>query len=138
MDRQLKVLLIEDSEDDATLILHELAHGGIDVDHERVFTTGAVRDALARREWDLILADHAMPGTCSLEALTICKESKVEAPFIIVSGWMTEELAESAVKEGARGFVPKNRLALLVPMVKKELARSGTAKRPAKKAKKSR
>ena len=121
MAKSLSVLLIEDSEDDATLIVHELEHGGFKVDYERIDTSGAVKDAMKRREWDVILSDHAMPGTCSLEALTIAKESGVKAPFIIVSGWMTEELAKAAMKEGARGFVPKNRLAGLVPLVEKEL-----------------
>ena len=129
MKTPLNVLLIEDSEDDATLIVHELENGGFTVNHERIDTSGAVREAMKKRTWDIILSDHAMPGTCSLEALTIAKESGVKTPFIIVSGWMTEELAGAAIREGARGFVPKNRLERLVPMVKMELGLAGSGKR---------
>jgi DNA-binding NtrC family response regulator len=134
MGKPLNVLLIEDSEDDAILIVHELQHGGFDVSYERMATTGAVRDALERREWDLILSDHAMPGSCALEALSVAKEVGVDAPFIVVSGWMTDDLARSAIKEGASGFVPKNRLAKLVPLVEAELkSKKQERKKPKKK-----
>lgn len=137
MGKPLNVLLIEDSEDDATLIVHELEHGGYDVDYERVDTTASVRDALCRRKWDVILSDHAMPESCALEALSAVKEIGVDLPFIVVSGWMTDELAEAAIKEGARGFVPKNRLAKLVPIIKAELEKPKISKKkPAKKKKK--
>ncbi len=136
MGRPLSVLLIEDSEDDATLIVHELEHGGYEVDFERVDNTPSVREALSRRAWDVILSDHAMPESCALEALTVVKEVGVDSPFIVVSGWMTEELAKSAIKEGACGFVPKNRLAKLVPMIEAELGKSkGSKRKPSKKKK---
>jgi DNA-binding NtrC family response regulator len=134
MGKPLSVLLIEDSEDDATLIVHELEHGGYDVDFVRVDTTAAVRNALSKREWDVILSDHAMPESCALEALAVVKEVGVDSPFIVVSGWMTDELAKSAIKEGACGFVPKNRLAKLVPIIETELRKSkGSKKKPSKK-----
>lgn len=136
MGRPLSVLLIEDSEDDATLILHELEHGGYEVDFERVDNTPSVRRALLEREWDVILSDHAMPESCALEALSVVKESGIDCPFIVVSGWMTEELAKSAIKEGACGFVPKNKLVKLVPMIESELSKKkGAKKRPPKKKK---
>jgi DNA-binding NtrC family response regulator len=135
MGKPLSVLLIEDSEDDAMLIVHELEHGGYDVDYERMETTASVRDALARRAWDVILSDHAMPESCALEALSVVKEIGVDSPFIVVSGWMTDELAQSAMKEGACGFVPKNRLAKLVPMIEAELKSKGSKKKPSKKKK---
>jgi DNA-binding NtrC family response regulator len=139
MGKPLSVLLIEDSEDDATLIVHELEHGGYDVDYERVDTTASVRNALGRRKWDVILSDHAMPESCALEALSVVKEIGIDLPFIIVSGWMTDELAKSAIKEGARGFVPKNRLARLVPVIEAELKKpKGSKKKPAKKRSKGR
>jgi DNA-binding NtrC family response regulator len=135
MGRPLSVLLIEDSEDDAMLIVHELEHGGYEVDYERMDSTDSVRKALARREWDVILSDHAMPESCALEALSAVKEAGIDSPFIIVSGWMTDELAKSALKEGACGFVPKNKLAKLVPMIETELGKSkGSKKKPSKKA----
>lgn len=133
MARPLNVLMIEDSEDDAMLIVHELEHGGYDVCWERLAGADAIREALGRKEWDVILSDHAMPGICAPEALAIVKQCKVDTPFIIVSGWMTDELAESAKREGARDFVPKNRLSRLVPVVERELKAKKKTKKPAKK-----
>jgi DNA-binding NtrC family response regulator len=143
MGRPLSVLLIEDSDDDAVLIVHELEHGGYEVDFERVDTTAAIREALTKRDWDVILSDHAMPQSCALEALAVVKEIGTDSPFIVVSGWMTDDLAQSAIKEGACGFVPKNKLARLVPLIESELGKSKGAKKtkkaekkPAKKKKK--
>lgn len=124
MARALSVLMIEDSEDDAMLIVHELQHGGYEVDFERCETAETVKDALERRKWDVILSDHAMPGICAPEVLHIVQERSIDAPFIVVSGWMDEKLAQSIKKEGARDFVPKNKLALLVPVIERELKSS--------------
>lgn len=135
MAKSLSVLMIEDSEDDALLIVHELEHGGYDVDWERLDKPEAIRDALKRKDWDIILSDHAMPGICAPEALSITKECKITTPFIIVSGWMTPELAESAMKEGAADFIPKNRLSRLVPAIEKQLAAVKAAKKPTKRKK---
>lgn len=121
MGKTLNVLLIEDSEDDAMLIVHELQHGGYEVDFERCDSAAAIKDALARREWDVILSDHAMPRICAPEALHIVRESMVETPFIVVSGWMDEKLARSVKREGACDFVPRNKLARLVPAIEREL-----------------
>jgi len=139
MARHLSVLLIEDSEDDAMLIVHELQHGGYEVDFERCDSAAAIKDALARREWDVILSDHAMPRICAPEALHIVRECKVETPFIVVSGWMDERLAQSIKREGACDFVPKNKLERLVPAVERELKsgkKTEKTRTPAKKGKK--
>lgn len=139
MAKPLSVLLIEDSEDDAMLIVHELRHGGYDVDFERCDSADAIKAALEKREWDVILSDHAMPRICAPEALHIVKECMVEAPFIVVSGWMDEKLAQSVKKEGARDFVPKNKLERLVPSIERELragkksGKTGTSEKKAKK-----
>lgn len=139
MAKPLSVLLIEDSEDDAMLIVHELKHGGYEVDFERCDSAAAIKDALARRRWDVILSDHAMPRICAPEALHIVRDSMVETPFIVVSGWMDEKLAQSIKREGARDFVPKNKLERLVPVIEREL-KSGKntekTKTPQKKGKK--
>ena len=89
------MLLMEDSEDDAMLIVHEIEHGGHDVDFERCDCAAEIKDALSRREWDVILSDHAMPKICAPEALYIVRGFMVETPFIDVSGWMDEKLAKS-------------------------------------------
>ncbi len=121
---RLRALLIDDSDDDATLIVHELEHGGYEVDFQRTDTSDAIEGALRDREWDIILCDHAMPKICGPEALQIAKKTCPDTPFVVVSGWMTDELAESVKKEGACDFVHKNDLAKLVPVVQRELKRS--------------
>lgn len=124
MAEPLQALLIEDSEDDATLIVHELEHGGFDVQFERIDTSDAIEKALNGKEWDIIFCDHAMPHICAPEALQIVQRMSPETPFVIVSGWMSDELAESAKKEGARAFIRKNNLVKLVPVVQRELKKS--------------
>jgi DNA-binding NtrC family response regulator len=126
MAERLQALLIEDSEDDATLIVHELEHGGYDVMFERIDTSDAIEEALRRKEWDIVFCDHAMPHICAPEALQIVQEICPDVPFVIVSGWMSDELAEAAKKEGARDFVRKNNLVKLVPIVQRELKKSKT------------
>ena len=101
MAKTLNVLLIEDSEDDAMLIVHELQHGGYEVVFERCDSAAAIKDDLARREWDVILSDHAMPRICAPEALHIVKDSMVETPFIVVSGWMRSLFGPSRRKARA-------------------------------------
>jgi len=130
MAERLQALLIEDSEDDATLIVHELEHGGYEVLFERIDTPDAVEEALRRKEWDIIFCDHRMPHICAPEALQIVQKMCPDTPFVIVSGWMTDELADAAKKEGARDFVRKNNLVKLVPIVRREL------KKPKSKGKK--
>lgn len=136
MGEPLRALLIEDSEDDATLIVNELKHGGYDVDYERIDTSDAIEEALGRREWDIILCDHAMPHICAPEALQIVMKRRPETPFIIVSGWITDDLADASVKSGARKFVRKNNLKELVPAIRKELVKSKKGK-PSKKPSKA-
>lgn len=136
MPEKLDALLIEDSEDDATLIVHELEHGGFDVSYERIDTSDAIEEALGRKKWDIIFCDHAMPEICAPEALQIAKKLSPETPFVIVSGWMNEELAEAAKKEGADDFVRKNNLIKLVPVVKREMKRSTAKRSKASKGKK--
>lgn len=124
MAERLEALLIEDSEDDATLIVHELEHGGYDVLFERIDTSDEIEKALGKKEWDIILCDHAMPHICAPEALQIAKRLCPDTPFVIISGWMTDELAQAAKNEGARDFVRKNNLIKLVPVVQRELKKA--------------
>lgn len=124
MTKPLQALLIEDSEDDAMLIVRELEHGGYEVDYERIDKSDEIEDALSRKNWDVVLCDHAMPHICAPEALQLVHKKNPETPFIIVSGWMTDELAEEAKKSGAREFVRKNNLKTLVPIVERELKKT--------------
>jgi len=134
MTEKLQALLIEDSEDDAMLIVHELEHGGYEVDYERIDRSEEIERALAKGGWDVILCDHAMPQICAPEALQIVHDRAPDIPFIIVSGWMSDDLANSAKQSGARAFVRKNNLKTLVPTIKRELGK-GKAKPKTKKTK---
>jgi PAS domain S-box-containing protein len=122
MATPLSVLLVEDSEDDALFVLRELKHAGYEVTFDRVDTPEAMRNALKKRKWDIVLSDYAMPRFSAAEALAIFKEVGQDIPFIIVSGAIGEQTAVDLMKAGADDFVMKDELARLVPAVQRELA----------------
>src|SRR5215211_3686060 len=98
----LRVLLVEDSEDDALLLLRELRRGGYEPLSERVDTAGDMEAALEERGWDLVIADHSMPEFSSSAALELLRRKGfVDLPFIIVSGYIGENAAVAAMKAGA-------------------------------------
>ncbi len=121
MGNPLRVLIVEDSEDDALLLLRELKQGGYEPLHERVESAAAVRAALQARQWDIILCDYHLQGFNGLEALAILKESGIDIPFIIVSGMMGEEMAVQAMKSGAHDYIMKDSRQRLVPAIEREL-----------------
>jgi len=121
MAKHLRILFVEDSEDDHQLVLRELRRNGIGVDTERVETPDTMRKALASREWDLIISDYSMPNFSAPQALTILQASDVDLPFIIVSGTIGEETAVAALKAGANDFLVKGNLARLIPAIEREL-----------------
>ncbi len=121
MSGELSLLMIEDSERDAELILMELERGGLKVDYERVETAEGMREALARRSFDLVLSDYRLPAFSGLMALEVFKSSGLDIPFIIVSGTIGEETAVTALRAGANDFVVKGRLARLIPAIEREL-----------------
>jgi DNA-binding response OmpR family regulator len=133
LGKPLKVLMIEDSDDDAHLIAGELRHGGFEVDYSRVDTSSVLEDALTDCSWDIILCDHAMPKLCAPEAVAILRRNKVNIPVIIVSGWISEDLAKATVDAGANDFVSKRELHKLVPVIEKQLAKSGKRAKKTKK-----
>jgi PAS domain S-box-containing protein len=122
MSKPLRVLLIEDSEDDAQLIVMELERGGYAVEFERVYSSGAVREAFERGMWDLVVADYAMPGFSGPAALLIMREQGLDLPFILVSGTVGEDVAVESMKAGAHDYIMKDNLRRLVPAVNRELA----------------
>ena len=124
MDKPLRVLLIEDSEDDAVLILRELRKAGYTPLSERVETEYTMRSALSSQKWDIILSDYNMPEFCAAEALSVYRECGIEVPFIIVSGAVGEEKAVQLMKEGAHDYVMKDNLQRLVPAIERELKES--------------
>ncbi len=121
MSRLLRVLIVEDSEDDAICLLRDLRHGGYEVVSEQVDSAKAMNSALDHQPWDLVISDHAMPGFSALAALAILKARKLDLPFIIVSGNMSEEVAVTAMKAGAHDFFVKGNIARLTPAIEREL-----------------
>ena len=120
MSRPLRVLLIEDSDFDAQLLLALLHRGGYEVTHARVETAEALREALAEA-WDIVIADYNLPQFDALAALEIVKASGQDVPFLIVSGGIGESTAVAAMKAGAHDYLMKGNLARLVPVVEREL-----------------
>jgi PAS domain S-box-containing protein len=117
----IRLLLVEDSEDDAQLLLHELKRGGYEPVHERVATEATLAAALDRQEWDLVIGDHSMPGFSGIAALVLVRGRGLDVPFICVSGTITEDMAVAAMKAGASDWVNKGQLKRLVPAVDREL-----------------
>ena len=121
MNRPLQVLLIEDSPEDAALLEIELKRAGYAPVCQRVQTPESLSSALARQEWDLIISDYRLPSFDGLAALAQVKAEGLDLPFIIVSGFITEETAVTAMKAGAHDYVMKDKLARLGPAVEREL-----------------
>ncbi len=121
MSTYLRILLIEDSEDDAHLLLRELKRGEYEVETERVETAESMRTALTRQQWDLIICDFSLPSFNAPSALELLKKTGIDLPFIIVSGTIGEESAVNALKAGAHDFIIKGNFARLIPAIEREL-----------------
>ena len=117
----LRLLLVEDSELDAALLLRELRRAGFEPEHQRVDSAITLREALDGRHWDLVIADHNLPQFSSEEALALVHAADPDAPFIIVSGSIGEDVAVAAMKSGAHDYIMKDNLARLVPAIEREL-----------------
>jgi len=117
----LRILLVEDSEDDARLVLREIQRGGYEVEYERVETAEVMQAALVRQAWDLVICDFSLPRFSAPNALELLKKSGYDIPFIIVSGTIGEESAVNALKAGAHDFIIKGNYARLIPAIEREL-----------------
>ncbi|HUF19754.1 MAG TPA: response regulator [Burkholderiales bacterium] len=122
MTGKIRVLMIEDSEDDALLVARELQRNGFEVVSLRVDTAPELQDALARSLWDVVLSDYMMPSFNGLQALAMVRQHDPDLPFIVVSGAVGEELAVDTMKSGAQDYVMKNNLARLTQAVRREIA----------------
>lgn len=121
MDKKLRALIVDDSDDDALLLVLELKRNGYAPDYLRVDTAPAMREALQREVWDVILADYTMPQFSAMAALSIVQASGLDLPFIVVSGNIGEDIAVAAMKAGAHDYIMKNSLKRLVPAIEREL-----------------
>jgi len=120
----LRVLIVEDSPEDADLLALELRRGGYEPACSRVDTPGAMAAALERQPWDLVLSDYSMPAFSLPEALEMLRARGLDVPFVIVSATIGEEAAVAAMKAGAHDYVLKHNLGRLVPAVRRELRES--------------
>jgi signal transduction histidine kinase len=117
----LAVLIVEDSADDAELVIRNLEKGGHAIEARRVETSADLLTALSEREWDVVLSDFSLPALNGLAAFEILRDSHPDVPFILVSGNIGEEAAAEAMRRGVADFVSKSSLARLWPVVEREL-----------------
>jgi len=126
MKEHLRILIVEDSEDDALLLLHNIEKSGYTIDYERVETSESMVAMLNEKTWDIVLSDYVMPHFNGLEALSILKKSGIDIPFIIISGTIGEDIAVEAMKAGADDYLMKNNFKRLIPTIERELRESNS------------
>jgi PAS domain S-box-containing protein len=117
----LKLLLVEDSETDAALLVRSLRKAGYEIQHERVETAGAMQTALGTQPWDVVISDYSLPEFNAEAALALLQATGRDIPFIVVSGTMGEDTAVAMLKAGAHDYLLKDRLSRLAPAVEREL-----------------
>jgi diguanylate cyclase (GGDEF)-like protein len=133
MSNPLRVLHVEDDENEGVLLKRELRRGGYEPDIHRVETEEAMRQALTETTWDVVIADFSLPTFNGLDALRVCRESEPDLPFIMFSGTIGEPTAVAAMKAGANDIIMKDNKSRLVPALERELrdARERKARRHA-------
>ena len=125
MDKSLRVLIIDDSENDALLINEALKAGGFSIYSERVDTAESLKRELASKDWDIVICDYIMPALSVMEALSILSGEKTTARVIILTGVLNAEvdIAPDLIKAGASDFISKYELPKLVAAVEREVNR---------------
>jgi diguanylate cyclase (GGDEF)-like protein/PAS domain S-box-containing protein len=118
----LKVLCVDDCEDDVLLIIDALTLGGFVPDFQRVCTLRDVQAALEAQTWEIVISDYAMPQLNGLQVLEFVRQRSPELPFLLVSGAVGQDTAVAAMKSGAGDYIMKDDLARLAPAVRRELA----------------
>jgi PAS domain S-box-containing protein len=121
MGPRLRLLMVEDSKDDADLIQNVLRLENFEIVCEVVDTPAAMRAALENQEWDVITSDHAMPHFSAPAALALAREVRPDVPFIIVSGEIDLNLAVSLLRGGALDYIQKGKIARLAPAIEREI-----------------
>jgi len=114
-------LLVDDSAQDAELMVRYLESSGYDVHHQRVYDAATMEEALGREQWDLVLCDYMLPSFNVVPAIDLMKKVKLDLPFIVVSGTVGEKVAVEVMKAGAHDFIAKDNLTRLAPAIDREL-----------------
>lgn len=125
MQKSLRVLIVEDSEDDAELVLLELRRAGLELTSLRVESAGGLRDALVSGPWDVVLVDHSLPGLDAPAALKMTHDHDLDLPVIVVSGTIGEDFAVEMMRAGATDYVLKSNLTRLAMAIERELRDAG-------------
>ena len=128
-ENQLRVLLVEDNEDHAFLVMHELKKGGYSVDLFRVESLQIVKETLDTKEFDVVLCDYALPGFTGMDVLQEFSRRGLDIPFIIISGEIGEDTAVLLMKNGAHDYIFKGNLKPLIPVIQREIRESGNRKK---------
>ncbi|MGQ3050169.1 MAG: hybrid sensor histidine kinase/response regulator [Roseateles sp.] len=123
-ERRIRVLAVEDSENDFRLAVRLLRRAGFEPDCQRVQDLQSLRQALIEGPWDAVISDFSMPGFSGLEALTEFRKAALDIPFIFVSGTIGEETAVAAMQAGANDYVMKENMSRLGPALERELAQA--------------
>lgn len=136
MTTTIRLLVVDDSENDAILLLKELNRQGYYPDYERVWEISALETKLTTQNWDLIITDHYMPELNSGDVITTVRSMGLDTPVIILSGLIPEKAAVAAMKAGAQDYIMKDNMARLIPAIERELneARSRAARAEAENA----
>jgi PAS domain S-box-containing protein len=122
---KLRVLILEDSEDDALLLVHKLAkEGNFETTHFRVDSLVALKAALDKQEWDIVISDHSMPQFTAISALQEIQRRGLDIPVIILSGSIEPSAAVAAMKAGASDYIMKGDTTRLIPAIERELRES--------------
>ena len=124
MNKPIRVLIVEDSEDDTLLLVRQLKKEGYNPTYNQVDTAEAMSNAFEKQTWDVILCDNSMPGFSAFEAFDLYKEKRLDLPFIIVSGAIVYENAVAIMKAGAHDYILKNDLEELAPAIDRALRKT--------------
>lgn len=119
--KKLKLLMLEDLDEDAELITRSLKKDGLLFEYLRVETGEEFIDALSEGDFDAVLSDHSLPRFNSTEALKICQERQLVIPFILITGTVSEEFAVTCLKQGADDYILKSNLSRLPSAIKNAL-----------------
>jgi two-component system, cell cycle sensor histidine kinase and response regulator CckA len=132
----LRILIVEDSADDAEVAMLELSRDGRAPDWRRVESASELQTALAEGPWDAVLSDYTMPGFGAVEAFTLCRATDPDLPFVVVSGTIGEQRAVEMMRAGAGDYLLKGNLSRLSVAVEREVreAENRRARRRAERA----
>jgi len=121
----VRILLVEDSEDDAILLERQLKKGNMEIEMKRISTSDEMKQSLHDSTWDAIICDYMMPEFTVNDALSLIHNEGFDLPFIIVSGTISDEIAVEMMKAGAHDYLTKNNLSRLVPALEREIVEAG-------------